>query len=711
MPLRGLTKRPFISNWQEFCHRMPSMTEQAAWMSAHAENNIGLPLGPQSGLCMIDIDTDDEAAIEVIKSVLPASPWERRGKKGMALAYRWSGQPNFKIKGSNGSMLIECLGAGNQIVLPPSIHPDTGLPYVATAQLNEVLDDIPELPAEFEARLRAALHASGLTSPPRARTASGKVADGSTRVDIPAEHGIARFLAVALQAACNEILTQTEGGRNTTLFGQAKDLARHVAAAEVEWEPFAVTLAEVGLAVGLTPDEVPASIDSGWKAGSLEPTAWIPIAAQYVYTGNQDRMFHPASGDYLTQSGFNGMHGRVHESREGFSTFLMNGGFVTKVSDITYDPMAPTGVILGDGHSYYNIYRPSGVMPTQGEAQPFVDFLEFLVPEAAERSHLLKVMAHTVREPGERIRHATILRTRNQGVGKSMLIDIWRQLVGGHNFRETSSREMQGNFEGWLKENTLLYCPELNIGHGLSTYNDLKELITADSLMINEKHLKPRRWQIYSTMVFTTNLAVPLLIEADDRRIFFIDSPAVARAPSYYAGLANWFKANIGTVRAYLDTVDLADFNPWAPAPMTEAKKRLINRSATPLVQDVAFAIRERRGTLDRDVVTLDEITFALSDHGKVSPRVLGAALKELGAHPLGQQRIRDGRQSLWIIRNVDLWMSWTSAERIEEYQRRTGTFANLDETEVALRLAGRLNEPEPLSAIDQQASAIWIFA
>jgi putative DNA primase/helicase len=93
-------------------------------------SNIGLPFGPASGLCAIDIDTTDEELVKAIEDCLPATPWRRVGKKGCALVFKWQGQKNFKIRSDEG-MICEFLGLGNQLVLPPSIHPDTGEAYTA----------------------------------------------------------------------------------------------------------------------------------------------------------------------------------------------------------------------------------------------------------------------------------------------------------------------------------------------------------------------------------------------------------------------------------------------------------------------------------------------------------------------------------------------------------------------------------------------------
>lgn len=161
IPLRQRNKMPEIARWPIYGSRMPTETEQAHWLASYPFGNIGLPLGPASGVCIIDIDTEDEALTAAILEACGQSPWVRVGKKGMALAYRFDGQRNFKLRAADGGMLCEFLGLGNQVVLPPSIHPDTRRPYTANANLWEVLDQLPELGKDIEDKLRAILGKKG----------------------------------------------------------------------------------------------------------------------------------------------------------------------------------------------------------------------------------------------------------------------------------------------------------------------------------------------------------------------------------------------------------------------------------------------------------------------------------------------------------------------------------------------------------------------
>jgi putative DNA primase/helicase len=162
IPLQYREKRPAIDAWQQYATMLPTREDQQMWLQVFGQNNIGLALGPQSGLCMIDIDTDDPVLNAIFQRLLPPSPWVRIGRKGMMKAYRFTGTKTFRIKDVTNKMIVEHLSAGTQIVLPPSVHPDTGKPYTSNEHLVAVLDRLNPLPPDIEHQLRAALTEAGI---------------------------------------------------------------------------------------------------------------------------------------------------------------------------------------------------------------------------------------------------------------------------------------------------------------------------------------------------------------------------------------------------------------------------------------------------------------------------------------------------------------------------------------------------------------------
>lgn len=159
IPLYPREKKPAVNAWSKFAEENVPADLQKQWMDHFPDGNIGLALGRASGVMMIDIDTDDPVLMEAIVSVLPSSPWVRKGKKGMMLAYKWSPIRTFRVKNTSGEMLVECLAGGTQCVLPPSIHPDTQKPYEANVPLYEVLGALNYLSEDIEKQLRDVLQA------------------------------------------------------------------------------------------------------------------------------------------------------------------------------------------------------------------------------------------------------------------------------------------------------------------------------------------------------------------------------------------------------------------------------------------------------------------------------------------------------------------------------------------------------------------------
>lgn len=158
-PTKGtlLGKAPLPKAWQLYHDRMPEPIERAEWLRRYPDNNIGLVLGKQSRCVALDIDSYNDAEVEFILSLTPKSPFIRRGKKGMVLMYRFNGEESFQIKNTSGQMIVELLSTGKQVVLPPSIHPDTQEPYTSTANLYDVVDSLPLLPKDIETMLRRGL--------------------------------------------------------------------------------------------------------------------------------------------------------------------------------------------------------------------------------------------------------------------------------------------------------------------------------------------------------------------------------------------------------------------------------------------------------------------------------------------------------------------------------------------------------------------------
>lgn len=137
-PLKVGLKKPMLSNWVELATDDPMVG--AEWAALYPNANLGVALGfqPSNGLTyfVIDLDTHDgrdgaEVLLEYAAArqvTLPRTLIQRTGGGGRQLFYYTTGElhvPNHvgKLQG------VDVRGDGGQVVVPPSIHPDTGLVY------------------------------------------------------------------------------------------------------------------------------------------------------------------------------------------------------------------------------------------------------------------------------------------------------------------------------------------------------------------------------------------------------------------------------------------------------------------------------------------------------------------------------------------------------------------------------------------------------
>lgn len=161
--------------WQEYCNVLPSRFAMEIW-ERWPDAGICLALGRSSApagmqLVAVDIDTEEPAEVAAILAVLPGSPVRKRGAKGETQFYLAPDSvPNRPYNDANKRRMLDLLCHGRQTVLPPTIHPTTGKPYIWTTL--DTLDnfdvaDLPILPADIADRLSEALAPFGHIDAPK----------------------------------------------------------------------------------------------------------------------------------------------------------------------------------------------------------------------------------------------------------------------------------------------------------------------------------------------------------------------------------------------------------------------------------------------------------------------------------------------------------------------------------------------------------------
>lgn len=170
IPCRPGSKRPGAfsggewfgrNDWQQYCDRAPTEFETRTW-TRWPDAGICVALG--NGVVAVDVDTDDDILCSALASVLPLSRVQKRGDKGFTAFYRGSAAIKSAAFNINGRRVLDLLAHGKQTVVPPTVHPDTGRPYVWLQ--DETLEntnpaDLALLPDDIAEQIAGALTPHG----------------------------------------------------------------------------------------------------------------------------------------------------------------------------------------------------------------------------------------------------------------------------------------------------------------------------------------------------------------------------------------------------------------------------------------------------------------------------------------------------------------------------------------------------------------------
>ena len=115
--------------------------------------NIGAVMG--KGVVALDFDHDDAAVI--ISDALPPTAVNKAGERGFTAFYRVDFDvPSEDFINDDGELVLQVLSDGKQTVIPPSIHPDTCLPYRWTnghSLYDTPREELPLLPRDYRERI------------------------------------------------------------------------------------------------------------------------------------------------------------------------------------------------------------------------------------------------------------------------------------------------------------------------------------------------------------------------------------------------------------------------------------------------------------------------------------------------------------------------------------------------------------------------------
>jgi hypothetical protein len=197
-------------------------------------------------------------------------------------------------------------------------------------------------------------------------------------------------------------------------------------------------------------------------------------------------------------------------------------------------------------------------------------------------------MADIFQNPGRKTTQAMLIRSALNGIGKTLLVEILRDMIGvEHSARVTLDHALH-HFNALMGDKVLVQIDEANDVQ--KQYDSaLKNLVTAEDAVITLKGRDSIIVKNYARIFITSNSVAPIMLDEHNRR-FFVMEPALT-IEDETGEWAKWVgdvvakelrsPEGLRMLRWYFDTIDLSNWKPTAHAPRTEAMMDVVEASTT----------------------------------------------------------------------------------------------------------------------------------
>lgn len=262
-------KHPCPKAWQKKASDDPDVVRD--WWRRFTQRNIGMVMGGAGRLVAVDVDGPDGrasvAALDATHGPMPITLSSASGRDdgGEHRIFRLPEHLDIKrIKNRKFLPGLDVKANNGQIACAPSEH-NTGRIYTWTVRAP--VADMPEWLYDVMCM------ASGPSEPAPAesRPARAPLAPGSTAT--------VRYVHRALEKACQDIATTSEGSRNEKLFAKSCTIFEYFHGERMDHAVALSELTAAGLACGLSKGEVHKVLTNAWEKASTGPGRRVPALA------------------------------------------------------------------------------------------------------------------------------------------------------------------------------------------------------------------------------------------------------------------------------------------------------------------------------------------------------------------------------------------------------------------------------------------------
>lgn len=240
----------------------------------------------------------------------------------------------------------------------------------------------------------------------------------------------------------------------------------------------------------------------------------------------------------------------------------------------------------------FNLFKPWAYEPAIGDPIPYLEFCDYFFqaePHFANYWH--DWVANVIQFPWRRNNTTPQFIHDMEGMGKSAIPEFIAEMLGmGENAPAATlgPDDLFGNFNGAMRGKVFVVVNEPSSDRDDHSAK-LKNLITGKEITINNKYGAQYSIKNYVNYVFTSNKPYITHMGASSRREAIYKCPTFSQQDilERVRAMMKWARANKGTgfsmVLNWYMNRDLTNFDPYAPAPMTNYKQVAISLSKTPL--------------------------------------------------------------------------------------------------------------------------------
>jgi hypothetical protein len=306
-----------------------------------------------------------------------------------------------------------------------------------------------------------------------------------------------------------------------------------------------------------------------------------------------------------------GVEGFAVKGKNGIVAQLMGhpGGVLRRAHSLTVRP--GLGLLVQEAEGLcVNLWRPSELVPSGGDPAVWLEHMERLIPDAADRARTIDRMAYALQNPGVKLNSALVL-LGGQGTGKDSALQPFWAAVGAHNVAVVPGMQIGGDFNEYMQKPWLLVT-EMPSFRKRSSYEEIKALLTTppDHIRINLKGVPAFKVPNIANLVVTTNHADAIALAEDDRRFDVIDTvPAARGEEGYFRRYYAWLEAGGSeAVMGWLLRREVTAFDPKVAPPVSAAKATMKREAEAPVVAWARSLWGEDGPLVERKLVTLDEL-------------------------------------------------------------------------------------------------------